>query len=405
MTMSGRWRWVLASVVAVYGCTGVSSMTRRPTGETLAIVEQAGVRKTVSGTGELEALSVLDESGSLGRIERRGGVHWARVTLALSAEEGASRGESVSTLDDRYRLAAGRYELSLRGVAVGAASTDWSAMPELSVAVRLTRDGAGDAVVAEREWRLAGRTTPFANGGSLVWLTSLGEPTLSFEVPSDGVYRVAAQFRLATDAPSASGSLSIDGAFGAVVQAPERRAQEEASAQRLTMQLLALWAPIAGSAGSDHDELQEVAGAIASGFFIEGVDYVETAIDPWQRRVCIEQARLVNEWFGHRAAQDPRWSRWFRMTRIRRQIPLFWQSSNVVTPNVAEPVARWVRDGTGVVMEPKLTATDAMVGRSLTIGVFSVWKGMVEIEGDSSSLLRSSEGAKRSSLVAAASGG
>lgn len=388
---NSRWRWVLALAAVTCGCTGVSSMTRRPTGETLAIIEQAGVRKTVSGTGELEALSVFDESGSLGRIERRGGAHWARVTLALSAEEGASRGESVSTVDDRYRLAAGRYELSLRGVAVGAASTDWSAMPELLVAVRLMRDGAGDAVVAEREWRLAVRTAPLVDGGSLVWLTSLGQPTLSFDAPSDGTYRVAAQFRLSTDSPSASGSLSIDGAFGASVQAPEQRAHEEASAQRLTMQLLALWAPIAGNVEGDHDELQEVAGAIASGFFTEGVDYVETAIDPGQRRVCIEQARLVNEWFRYRTAQDPRWGRWFRMTRIRRQIPLFWQSSNVVTPHVTEPVARWVRDGSGVVMEPKLTATDAMVGRSLTIGTFSVWKGMVEIEDDS--------------LVAAASGG
>lgn len=367
---------LLLVVLGAVGCAGPVMLVRRPTGRTVAVIEQGDLRKTASGVDEEASVSLLEDSGALGRIERRTVAQWAR--LALDGSRSASSGESSGTVEDHYRLRAGRYLVMLRGVAVGTASGDWTSVPALSVGVRIARADSSQPLV-EQAWDVPGRLTPLADGSRLVWVTAAEASSVTLTVPSDGTYRVTGQFHLATTEPSATGSLSLEGAFRIAVETPQHQARRTADATALKHDLLALWTAVSPY-GGDRSELEQAAERLADGFFVEGVDYVEALIAPDQRRVCMEHARLVHEWFERRAAQDPMLVTWFRLTRIRREIPLFWQSSNLVTPNLDVPVEQWLRDGTGIVIEPKPTSDDRLVGRALPVRSFSVWRGLVVVQ-------------------------
>jgi hypothetical protein len=118
-------------------------------------------------------------------------------------------------------------------------------------------------------------------------------------------------------------------------------------------------------------EMKNAADSLAKLFLEEAVAYVNIHVPPDKRQACYEHARIVREWYEAKMRLDPNMAKWFRMTTVRRNTFLLWQSSNLVTPNVKMPPDKWLENGVGVVLEPKIGATDEFYGDFLTAKEFS----------------------------------
>ena len=121
-----------------------------------------------------------------------------------------------------------------------------------------------------------------------------------------------------------------------------------------------------------NTQLQDAANSLARLYQDEAVEYIDIHIPYDERQACYEHARIIREWYEFRMMLDPNLARWFRMTTVRRTTPLFWQSSNLITPNVDKPPKQWLDDGTGIILEPRIDVTGGFYGRHITVKQFRI---------------------------------
>lgn len=164
----------------------------------------------------------------------------------------------------------------------------------------------------------------------------------------------------------------VNGDFFVVVDSPDQVKIREERAKSLEHKLIAMWMRENMKVAKDP-QLLDAARSFARLFLGEAVRYVDIKVPSDNRLACYEHARIVREWYEARMRLNPNLARWFRMTTVRRNTFFFWQSSNLVTPNSDKPPDKWLNDGTGIVLEPKLDSTGDFYGRNITAEEFCIW--------------------------------
>jgi hypothetical protein len=208
-----------------------------------------------------------------------------------------------------------------------------------------------------------------------LWL-SLSEELgpLMVEIDSDDKYLVNVRLILSARNGSQTGDepTLVNGEFLMIVDSPDQVKIRKEAVKSLEHKLVAMWTQENMKLAKDP-QLLAAAQSLARLFLGEAVRYVDIKTPHDNRFACYEHARIVREWYETRMRLDPNLARWFRMTTVRRNTFLFWQSANLVTPNVNKPPDKWMNDGTGIVLEPKFAGADGFYGRNITAEEFCLW--------------------------------
>jgi hypothetical protein len=297
-----------------------------------------------------------------------------RTRLAVLLEPGKCEGEAIWELNETFRTRKdGVYALRLDGVVesrpmpVGTIESDL----EVYIEVRSLKE---DSIVGQVHRTIYPKVI-MLDGYHKFWLSPSEELTpLMVEMESDDRYLVNVRLVLSVRNSPQTGDKPtlVNGEFVMVVDSPDQVKIREERIKSLEHKLIAMWMRENTKVANDP-QLLEAARSFARLFLGEAVRYVDIKVPSYNKLACYEHARIVREWYEARMRLDPGLAKWFRMTTVRRNTFFFWQSSNLVTPNVDKPPDKWLDDGTGIVLEPKLADTGDFYGRSITAEEFCMW--------------------------------
>ncbi len=381
---------LLLNVVLMVGCTTITSI---PSSQQVTLVA------AVESHGELQVRRLTQEgivnakaSQSIATAEYI--LWWDRYLTRLSIllEPGESEGESVCELKETYRTyEQGLYAVRLEGVAeAGPMPFDTArAVLEVSLEVLSSEDNYTVEVMHKKIYPKVVKI----DGQSWLWLGLIKElDPMIVEMEPHDQYLVRTRLALsARRGPMACNTqVSVVGGFRVVVEPVDKVKAREKQVTSLAKKLTEMWAREHLQVAKDP-QLQEAAQSIAHLFLSEAVVYVDLQVPSYNRFACYEHARIVREWFETRIRLDHNMARWFRMTTVRRNTFLIWQSSNMITPNVHEPPHRWLDDGTGIVLEPKPDTTGGFYGRYITAREFRMWGRRPELQQTAQASLQSVE--------------
>ena len=211
-------------------------------------------------------------------------------------------------------------------------------------------------------------------GHHQLWMSPAEEPKpLTIEMEAGVQYLVQTRLALSARSESRSGNtpISIEGEFRLILEPLEQVQIREERAKSLAHKLIELWSREDAKL-AENPQLQDTANTLSRLFLGEAVRYVDIHAPPHNRLACFEHARIVREWYEIRMRLNYNLARWFRMTTVRRNTPFFWQSSNLITPNVSTLPDRWLDDGTGIVVEVKDAGISNFYGRYITANEFCI---------------------------------
>jgi hypothetical protein len=212
------------------------------------------------------------------------------------------------------------------------------------------------------------------DGHQQLWISPTEELNpLTIEMEAGVQYLVQARLVLSARSKSRSGNtpMSIEGEFRLILEPLEQVQIREERAKSLARKLIELWAREDAKL-AEYPQLQDAANTLSRLFLGEAVRYVDIHVPEYHRLACFEHARIVREWYEIRMRLNPNLARWFRMTTVRRNTPFFWQSSNLITPNVSALPDRWLDDGTGILVEAKDAGISNFYGRYITAKEFCI---------------------------------
>lgn len=363
---------LLVVVVSFNGCATVTHITslRKITLETK--IESNWERQTQRLTQE--GIITARARKSLARAEFNPSWNLYRARLAVLLEPGKCEGEAIWELEETYRVRKdGVYAVRLDGVAESEPAPVNTIESDLEVSVEV-RSLKEDRIVGQIH-RTIYPNVIMLDGYHKFWLSPSGElAPLMVEMDSDDRYFVNVRLVLSAQNGPQTGDepTLVNGDFFVVVASPDQVKIREERAKSLEHKLIAMWMRENMKVAKDP-QLLDAARSFARLFLGEAVRYVDIKVPSDNRLACYEHARIVREWYEVRMRLNPNLARWFRMTTVRRNTFFFWQSSNLVTPNVDKPPDKWLNDGTGIVLEPKLDSTSDFYGRNITAEEFCMW--------------------------------
>ncbi|MHC4182057.1 MAG: hypothetical protein ACYSR0_01735, partial [Planctomycetota bacterium] len=363
---------LLVVVVSLIGCAAVTHITssRQITLETK--VESNWERQTQRLTQE--GIVTAHARQSWARAECNPPWDQYRARLSVLLEPGKCEGETIWELDETYRVRRdGVYALRLDGIAESSPVSVNTIESELEASIEVRSIKKGH-IVGQIHKTIYPKVI-MLGGYHKLWL-SLSEELgpLMVEIDSDDKYLVNVRLILSARNGSQTGDepTLVNGEFLMIVDSPDQVKIRKEAVKSLEHKLVAMWTQENMKLAKDP-QLLAAAQSLARLFLGEAVRYVDIKTPHDNRFACYEHARIVREWYETRMRLDPNLARWFRMTTVRRNTFLFWQSANLVTPNVNKPPDKWMNDGTGIVLEPKFAGADGFYGRNITAEEFCLW--------------------------------
>ncbi len=298
-------------------------------------------------------------------------VYYQHEFIILSCIETRSKSNRVCKLEETYRTRdKGIYAVRLDGMVESGripADTIESGL-EISIKVRSSVNN----VVVEQMHKIIRAKEFTLDGHQQLWISPELNP-LTIEMEAGVQYLVQARLVLSARSESTLDNtpISIEGEFRLILEPLEQVQIREERAKSLAHKLIELWAREDAKLAEDP-QLQETAHSFARLFLSEAVSYVDIHVPDYRRSACFEHARIVREWYEIRMRLNHNLARWFRMTTVRRNTPFFWQSSNLITPNVSVSPDRWLDDGTGIIVEAKDAGISNFYGRYISAKEFCI---------------------------------
>jgi hypothetical protein len=293
--------------------------------------------------------------------------------LALLLETGKSEGKAVCELEETYRTHdKGIYAVRLDGVVESGRIPVDTIESGLEISIEV-RSSVNNVVVEQMHKTIRAKEFTI-DGHQQLWISPTEELNpLTIEMEAGVQYLVQARLVLSARSKSRSGNtpMSIEGEFRLILEPLEQVQIREERAKSLARKLIELWAREDAKL-AEYPQLQDAANTLSRLFLGEAVRYVDIHVPEYHRLACFEHARIVREWYEIRMRLNPNLARWFRMTTVRRNTPFFWQSSNLITPNVSALPDRWLDDGTGILVEAKDAGISNFYGRYITAKEFCI---------------------------------
>ncbi len=358
-------------VLSIIGCSTVTYVSGSRDVKMAATVKSNHVQQTRRLNQEGIVTANAGEGQALAEFSQKWDSYWTHLALLL--EPGKSEGNTVCELEETYRIRdTGIYAIRLDGVVESgpiSINTTKSNL-EITIEVRSSKDnsvaGQMHKIIRSREFMI--------DGNQKLWISPSEElKPLTIEMEADVQYLVQTRLVLSAQSESASDNtpISIEGSFRLFLEPIEQVQIRKEQAKSLTQKLMELCAREDAKLTEDP-QLQDAANTFSRLFLGEAVMYVDIHAPAHNRLACFEHARIVREWYEIRMRLNPNLARWFRMTTVRRNTPFFWQSSNLITPNVSALPDRWLDDGTGILVEAKDAGISNFYGRYITAKEFCI---------------------------------
>ncbi len=363
---------ILVVGLVLTGCATVEPMIGSREVALTATVESFGDRETRVLDDEGLVRATLGWTTAFAEFDQKWNRYWNRLGVQLAP--GEAQGEAVWELKEPFRVREdGTYVVRLDGVIESGPVPIDALSADLSVAITLR--SVDDALLLEESMHRIQPRTVVYDQQQWMWISPADAlKPMEVQLKTGQPYEMHAKLILKARRVEASADepVAVGGGFRVAVEHIRDVEERHARASSLTQDLLNLWNKEDPNSNQDPT-LAEAAQALATLFFGEAVGYVDVHAPRENWQACYEHARIVREWYEARMRLDPNLGRWFRMTTVRRHTPIIWQSSNLITPNVAEPPDRWLDDGSGIVLEPKPTITGSFYGRAVTADAFRMW--------------------------------
>ncbi|MFQ5963154.1 MAG: hypothetical protein ACE5KZ_02610 [Candidatus Scalinduaceae bacterium] len=381
---------LLVIVMSMLGCAMVTPVAGSRHVTLIATVESSWERQTQQLAQEGIITASARQSLALAEFTPRSDLYWTR--LAMWLEHGKSEGKAICELEETYRVNEdGEYTVRLDGVAEAGPIPVDTIEYELEISIEV-RSGVDNHVIGQMFRTIRPRIATLESQ-SWLWLSPSEKlDPLTVEMKADDEYLVHTRLALSArrGLRTSDKTMSVDGGFRLVVEPMSQVQTREELARSLAQELTAMWSR-EGLEIAENPQLQDAAQSLSRLFLNEAVWYVDIHIPRDNRFACYEHARIVREWYESRMRLDSNLARWFRMTTVRRDTLLIWQSSNLITPNVKEDPEGWLYDGTGIVLEPKIGAAGDFYGRYLTAEEFQMWGKLPKLQRTAQSFSRSDE--------------
>jgi hypothetical protein len=358
-------------VMSIVGCATMTNTASSRQVNMAATIKSNQVQQTRRSSQEGTVTANIRQSHALAEFTHKWDLY--RIRLALLLETGKSEGEAVCELEETYRTRdKGIYAVRLGGVVESGripVDTIESGL-EISIEVR----SSANNVVVEQMHKIIRAKKFTIDGHQQLWISPTEElKPLTIEMEAGVQYHVQARLVLSARSESTLDNtpISIEGEFRLVLEPLEQVHIREELAKSLTRKLIELWAREDAKLAEDP-QLEDAANTLSRLFLSEAVSYVDIHVPGYRRLACFEHARIVREWYEIRMRLNHNLARWFRMTTVRRNTPFFWQSSNLITPNVSASPDRWLEDGTGIVVEAKDAGISNFYGRYISAKEFCI---------------------------------
>jgi hypothetical protein len=358
-------------VLSIIGCSTMTYVSGSREVKMVATIKSNHVQQTRRLNHEGVVTANAGEGHALAEFSQKWNSYW--TYLALLLEPGKSEGKTVCELEETYRTDdKGIYDVRLDGVVESGpfpVNTTKSDL-EISIEVRSIEDnsvtGRTHKIIRSREFTI--------NGNQQLWMSPAEEQKpLTIEMEAGVQYLVQTRLALSARSESRSGNtpISIEGNFRLILEPLEQVQIRKERSKSLARKLIELWVREDAKLAEDP-HLHDAANTFSRLFLGEAVRYVDIHAPPHNRLACFEHARIVRDWYEIRMRLNPNLARWFRMTTVRRNTPFFWQSSNLITPNVSALPDRWLDDGTGIVVEARDAGISNFYGRYMSAKEFCI---------------------------------
>ncbi len=359
-----------AVLVSMVGCATATHVARSRQVSMVTAITNNQAQQTRRLNQEGLVTAIVKDSSAIAEFVPRWNLYWIR--LGLQFEPGKSDGRAVCELRETYCAGdKGVYAAHLEGVAESGSMPVGVTESGLEVSIEV-RSSENNRVVGQLNKSIRPKVYYNVDGQQRIWLSPADElEPLAIEMEAGVQYLVHTRLALSasTELQSINIPISINGEFRLILEPIDKVKRREELAGSLARELIGLWAREDSNLAKDP-QLHNAAHSLSKLFLKECVRYVDIHVPKHLRFACFEHARIVREWYEARMGLDPNLARWFRMTTVRRNTPLFWQSSNMVTPNVGDLPDRWMDDGTGIVLEPKPAGAGDFYGRYVTAKEF-----------------------------------
>ena len=358
-------------VLSIIGCSTMTYVSGSREVKMVATVKSNHVQQTRRLNKEGLVTANAREGQALAEFSEKWDSYWTHLALLL--EPGKSEGKTVCKREETYRANdKGIYAVRLDGVVESGQIPVNTTKSELEISIEV-RSSVDNSVAGQMHKTIRSREFTI-EGNQQLWISPAEEPKpLTIEMEAGVQYLVQTRLALSARSESRSGNtpISIEGEFRLILEPLEQVQIREERAKSLARKLIELWSREDAKL-AENPQLQDTANTLSRLFLGEAVRYVDIHAPPHNRLACFEHARIVRDWYEIRMRLNPNLARWFRMTTVRRNTPFFWQSSNLITPNVSTLPDRWLDDGTGIVVEVKDAGISNFYGRYITAKEFCI---------------------------------
>lgn len=363
----------LLSVVmmSLVGCATVTNIASSRQVTMVATIKNNQVQQTRRLNHEGLVTANAKDGHALAEFSQKWDSYWTHLALLL--EPGKSEGKTVCEIEETYRTRdKGIYAVRLDGVVESGPIPVNTIKSELEISIEVQSSennsviGRMHKIIRAKEFTIDGRQQ--------LWISPAEElKPLTIEMEAGVQYLAQTRMVLSARSESEPGiiPMSIEGEFRLFVEPLEKVQIREECAKSLAHKLIELWVREDAKLAEDP-QLQDAANTLSRLFLGEAIRYVDIHAPPHNRLACFEHARIVREWYEIRMRLSPTLVRWFRMTTVRRNTPFFWQSSNLITPNVSTLPDRWLDDGTGIVVEARDAGISNFYGRYISANEFCI---------------------------------
>ena len=356
-------------VMLITGCATVTNIANTRQVNMVATIKSNEEQQTRRLNKEGVVMANAREGRAIAEFSPKWDSYWTRLALLL--EPGKSEGKAVCERGETIRANdKGIYAVRLDGVVESGPIPVNTIKSELKIFIEV--NSSKDNRVIGKMQKIIHAKEFTMDGHQQLWMSTVEEQNpLTIEMEAGVQYLVQTRLTLSARSESGSGNtpMSIEGKFRLILEPLKQVQIREERAKSLAHKLIELWAREDAKLAEDPP-LQEAADSLSRLFLNEAVRYVDIHAPPHNRLACFEHARIVREWYEIRMRLNPDLAKWFRMTTVRRNTPLLWQSSNLITPNVSALPDRWINDGTGIVVEARDSGISNFYGRYITAKEF-----------------------------------